>query len=203
MHLPRTSQSITGSFIAAPQNVRFENQHEQEELYMLLRPHEITNVPWIFLLFVLLVVPLIFGSVVLTAFPSFFSSVSPTYTFVLFLFWTLAVLMYGFYKYIVWFFSAYIITNNRLVDVDFIGLFHKDYTETSVDNVQDVTSKVTGPISVMFNFGLVYVQTASEQTEIEFENVPQPDVVTRIIGELVMERGGALRSRSSSGHAHS
>ena len=110
--------------------------------------------------------------------------------------------MYAFYRYLVWFFSAYIITNNRLVDVDFVGLFHKDYTETSVENVQDVTSKVAGPFAVMFNYGLVYVQTASEQTEIEFNNVPQPDVVTKIIGELVMERGGALRSRSSSGHTH-
>lgn len=200
MHLPRTSQSVMGSFVSEPRDVRFENQSEGEQLYLLLRPHEVTNVPWIVLVFAMLLVPLFAGSLVLTAFPNFFDSVSPFYAFVLFVFWNLIVLMYGFYKYLIWFFSSYIITNNRLVDIDFVGLLHKDYTETSVENVQDVTSKVAGPFSVMFNYGLVYVQTASEQTEIEFENVPQPDVVTRIIGELVMERGGGLRSRSSAGH---
>ena len=202
MQLPHTSQSSTGSFVAAPRDVHFENQREHEQLYLLLRPHEITNVPWIGLVFVMLLVPLFFGGVVVAAFPDFFDTVSPFYAFVLFLFWNLIVLMYGFYRYIIWFFSAYIITNNRLVDVDFVGLFHKDYTETTIDNVQDVTSKVTGPLSVLFNFGLVHVQTASEKSEIEFDNFPQPDVVTRIIGELVMEQGGNLHGRSSSGHAN-
>jgi membrane protein YdbS with pleckstrin-like domain len=200
MHLPKTSQTITGSFIASPQNVHFENQYEHEQLYLLLRPHQIVNVPWIVVIFGLLLIPLFLGGVVLSMFPGFFDAVSPLYALVLFLFWNLIVLMYGFYRYLTWFFSAYIITSNRLVDVDFVGLFHKDYTETTISNVQDVTSKIMGPLHVMFNFGLVHVQTASEQTEIEFENVPQPDVVTKIIGELVMEQGGVLKSRTSSGH---
>jgi len=202
MNLPRTPQSATGSFVASPRDVHFENQREHEQLYLLLRSHEVVNVPWIAVIFVMLLVPLFFGGLVTAAFPNFFDTVSPFYAFILFMFWNMLVLMYGFYRYLIWFFSAYIITDKRLVDVDFVGLFHKDYTETTIENVQDVTSKVTGPLSVLFNFGLVHVQTASERSEIEFENVPQPDVVTRIIGELIMEQGGALRGRSSS-TAHS
>ncbi len=200
MHLPHTSQSITGSFISSPKNVHFESQYEHEELYLLLRPHEITNVPWVLLVFVMLFVPMLAGGVIVAAFPDFFATFSPLYSLTLFLFWNMIALMYGFYRYLIWFFSTYIITNTRLVDIDFVGLLHKDYTETLVDNVQDVTSKIAGPFNVMFNYGLVYVQTASEQTEIEFEDVPQPDVVTRILGELVMEKGGMLKSRGSSGH---
>jgi uncharacterized membrane protein YdbT with pleckstrin-like domain len=145
-------------------------------------------------------VPLFAGSLLLAAFPGFFNYVSPIYSFVLFLFWVLSVLIYGFFRYLTWFFSTYIITSTRLVDVDFAGLFHKDYSETTISHVEDVTSKVSGAFNVMFNYGLVIVQTASEMTEIEFEDVPQPDVVTRIIGELVMENGGVLRSKGHSGH---
>jgi membrane protein YdbS with pleckstrin-like domain len=200
MHLPKTKQSVNGSFVTSPQNVSFEQQYENESLYLLLRPHEITNVPWIISVFILLLVPLIGSGVIYSFFPAFFASLSPLYAFVLFMFWNLLVLTYAFYRYVVWFFSVYLVTNSRLVDVDFVGLFHKDYTETHIGNVQDVTSKTSGPIQVMFNFGLVYVQTASEQTEIEFEDVPQPDVVTKIIGDLVREQGGELKSKSSSGH---
>lgn len=199
MHLPKTTQSVNASFVAAPRNVHFEQQYENESVYLLLRPHEITNVPWIFMVFILLLIPLIGSGLIYSFFPGFFGSLSPFYAFVLFIFWNILVLTYAFYRYVIWFFSVYLVTNSRLVDIDFVGLFHKDYTETHVANVQDVTSKTAGPIQVMFNFGLVYVQTASEQTEIEFEDVPQPDVVTKIIGDLVREHGGALQSRSSSG----
>jgi len=200
MHLPKTSRSASGSFVASPENVHFEQQYENESVYLLLRPHEITNVPWVISVFVLFLIPLIGSGVIISFFPAFFSSVSPFYAFVLFLFWNLIVLTYAFYRYIIWFFSVYLITNSRLVDIDFMGLFHKDYSETDVANVQDVTSKVSGPVQVMFNYGLVYVQTASEMTEIEFEDVPQPDVVTKIIGDLVREQGGLLQSKSQSGN---
>ena len=194
MQLPHGSSSITSAFIPAPRHVHFENQREGEELYMLLRSHEITNLPWIITVFVLLLVPLFAGGFVVAAFPSFFETVHPLYAFILFLLWNVGVLMYAFYKYLIWFFSAYIITSNRLVDIDFFGLFHKDYTETSIFNVQDVTAYVSGPLHVMFNFGLVYVQTASEITEIDFENVPRPDAVTKVISDLVLESGGRLQS---------
>lgn len=197
MNLPATGRSVTSSFVSMPEGVCFEHQQENESVYMLLRPHQITNLTWIVTTILFLIAPFIVGGFIIGFFPNFFASLNPSYVVVLYLFWNCVILMYAFCKYLIWFFSAYLITNNRLVDVDFLGLFNKEYTETLIDNVQDVTSEIKGPIQVVFNYGLVLVQTASEKAEIEFEDVPHPDIVTKVIGDLVREKGGILRHKET------
>lgn len=100
--------------------------------------------------------------------------------------------MFGFgfilQNFLNWFFNVYIITNKKIVDVDFHGILYKNISEAPLRNVEDVTSNVSGALEVIFNYGSVYVQTAGERREFEFENVSHPAKIRDIISDLVAKK---------------
>jgi membrane protein YdbS with pleckstrin-like domain len=99
---------------------------------------------------------------------------------------------YTFHNY---YLSMQMVTSDRLVDIDQRGLFNRELNELAMDNVEDVTYKQVGPVSALFNFGTVSVQTAAEVATKEnksqaltggfvFENVPSPAEIHAIITQL-------------------
>ena len=77
------------------------------------------------------------------------------------LFWYLLTFGIFFENFALWFFNVYIITNKKVVDIDFDGLLYKNISETQLRNIEDVTSQVKGFFGMIFNVGNVYVQTAA------------------------------------------
>ena len=112
------------------------------------------------------------------------------YQFVLTLAWYLIAIAYSFEKFLGWYFDVYIITNHRVIDIDFINLLTKKFSEADLNRIQDVTSEVSGVSQTMFNYGNVLIQTAAEINEIHFEKVPHPDRIVRILQDLT-ETGGS------------
>jgi membrane protein YdbS with pleckstrin-like domain len=192
MQLPYGNRSVLSAFMPLPEKIRFDAQQENEKLYLLMRKHQITNIPWVLGGAFALVLPILLLGVIQFGFPEVDVLAGIGYGFLLTLFWYLLVSIYIFEQFLLWFFHVFIITNDRLIDIDFTGLFNKEFSETQITRVQDVTSEVRGPLQVMFDYGYVAVQTAAEQTEIQFENVPRPDQVSKLIGELVAEKGGSM-----------
>jgi hypothetical protein len=88
---------------------------------------------------------------------------------------------------LIWFFSVFIITDERIIDVDFVSLLFKDVSSAKIDAVQDISSKTGGMLASLLDFGTVHIQTAGEQREIQFENVPHPAKVAALLNELMLE----------------
>ncbi len=189
MHLPDKRNS-SSSFVISPSSVRFEEQREGEMLYLMIRKHWITNVPWIAVCVALFALPFIGHVFLSNFFPDIFGVVNGIFQFLVYVFWYVALFVYAFEQFLLWFFTINIITGDRIVDIDFHGLFSKDFAEVQLIKIQDVHSEVVGPVAVMFNYGTVTVQTAAEQTIIEFDHVPHPDQISKFIGELVAEKSG-------------
>ena len=95
------------------------------------------------------------------------------------------VLTFGFIlsKLLFWFFNIFIVTNERIVDIDFVNLLHKNISETQLERVQDISYKTSGILATMFNFGDVTIQTAGEMPNFIFERVPKPSEVVDIISD--------------------
>ncbi len=74
-------------------------------------------------------------------------------------------------------------TNERIVDIDFVNLLHKDIAETQLERVQDISYNTKGILATMFNFGDVTIQTAGEVPNFIFERVPKPSEVVDIISD--------------------
>ncbi|MDQ3098318.1 MAG: PH domain-containing protein [bacterium] len=199
MHLPvaRNNNTLTSAFLVQPRSIIFNDQHEGEQLYLLIRKHQITNIPWVVGVFVLLSAPLLLQGLIVYFAPSLYENMPMLLRFSMFAFWYLLVIAYAFEQFLVWFFTVNIITNDRIIDVDFIGLINKNFAEAQFSKIQDVRSEVKGPVQLTFNYGDVYVQTAAEMTNIEFDDIPTPDQVSRLVGELVAEHGGSINRKES------
>ena len=180
----KTSQNPLGALLVSPKDVFFENQNKEEEILLLLREHPIYNLPWMLLTVILFILPLFvlhpnfFAVLFGVTFPQkFFTAVS--------LLWYLFSFAFAFEKFLVWYFQVGIVTNERIVDIDFYGLLHKEVTDASIAKIQDVSVKQGGIVATFFDCGDVLVQTAGKVTSIEFLRTPRPAWVADFIEDLV------------------
>ena len=106
-------------------------------------------------------------------------------TFLILLTWYLFTVGVALYRFIFWYFNVYILTNERVVDIDFRGILHKETSFAKLGQIQDVSPKVIGFFGTFFHFGNVFIQTAAERPEFEFHNVERPEIVAQEILEQV------------------
>ena len=92
--------------------------------------------------------------------------------------------IFAFEKFLDWYFDLFLITNQRVVDIDFNNLLNKHFAEADLDMIQDVSSSVKGLLGTFFNYGDVLIQTAAEINQINFEKVPNPEKIIKLLKEL-------------------
>lgn len=184
------SSNTFGSCVTRPHKFRFESQQDDEEVLLLGRRHFVTNFGWIAAICFAFVVPLFWGE-----FP-FLKALDGNTAVSLTLLWYLGIAFFGLQSFLMWFYNVYIITNERLVDVDFIGLLSKTVNVCQISRVEDVNYTQRGFLASMLNYGDVIVQTASEQktpdtageaSAFTFEAVAVPDKVASLISQLTEE----------------
>jgi uncharacterized membrane protein YdbT with pleckstrin-like domain len=118
-------------------------------------------------------------------------SLPPGYILVGTLFWYLATFGFALVSFLRWFFNIYIVTNERVVDIDFKYILYKEFSEARISKIQDLTYRSGGIVAAFFNYGDVLVETAGEVPNIEFDKVPRPEKVVQTISELMgKEKGG-------------
>ena len=174
--------NIFSAYFEKPKNVFFASQEDNEDVLFVLRASFITNVPWVVLTFIFLMLPYLY-MVYVNNNPGF-SLISPVQLEnSLIIVWYLIVVGYALERYITWYFNIYIVTNKRLIDVDFKPLFIKRVSETNYEKIEDTSYQLSNFIQTIFNYGCVYVQTAAEKREFEFNNVPNPAKVQDVISD--------------------
>jgi membrane protein YdbS with pleckstrin-like domain len=169
------------AFCPRPSNVYFDSQERAEQIILMLRKHPVTQITWI-----LVAIGLIFAPVLFSLVP-FFSFLPARFGVAALLLWYLMVTGFILESILTWFFNVYIITDERIIDVDFLSLIFKNISSAKIDNIEDVTAETGGAIRSIFNFGTVRIQTAGANAEIAFEDVPHPSKVTRLLNELLLE----------------
>lgn len=179
--LPGHSHNPFAAYCYHPDRVRFETQEENEQVILLLRKHPITNIPWI-----IISILMVFAPTLLSVFP-LIGFLPENYQLIALLGWYLITTAYIIQSFLAWFFNVNIITDERIIDVDFVNLIYKEVTEAKIDKIQDVTFRMGSVIRTLFNYGDVLVQTASEVPRFEFEAVPKPDEVSKVLNELLLE----------------
>lgn len=173
-------KSLLGAYCVYPGS-RFITQQEDEEVVLLLRAHPITNVGWILLTIVMLVLP---GFLLSTG---IFAAVPGKFILVGRLTWYMVTLMYAMERFLYWYYSVFIVTNERLVDIDFENLMYRTITYANLNHIEEPAMMTGGFVRSMFQYGDVVVTTASEQPTIEALGVPWPQKVVDIISRLAEE----------------
>lgn len=182
MRHERPSRNPLGAFAPKPLMIYgFDSQLDNEHVLLLLRQHPITQVKIFLTALVLFLMPFFFSQV------GFYEQLTANYQTALSLFWYLIVMGYIFESFLLWFFNVYIVTDERIIDIDFLSLIYRNISAAKIDNIEDITAVSSGAMQSLFDYGVVRIQTAAERTEFEFENVPHPTRVTQFLNEMLEE----------------
>jgi len=173
----KESHKIYHSFCLRPK-INFDGQNDHEDIVLVLRAHPVTQVFWLINGFILLITIILLNFI----FPKFLD-----YYQILFfdLFGLVITLSYLWFNFLGWFFNVGIVTNQRVIDIDFKGVLYKEVTIAMLRKIEDVTSKSGGFFSSVFDFGNVFIQTAGTEANIEFMDIPKPSQVAKIINQLL------------------
>jgi len=181
-HFPKRHHSRFSAFMHYPDKINFETKEKDEKVVLLLRQHPIVNVGWILLALLMLTVPTIIGML------GIFSSFPSKFGLIIDLTWYLITLAFIMESFLDWFFNVYIVTNLRIVDIDFVNLIYKNVSDANLDKIQDVSYNMGGVARTIFNYGDVVIQTAAEISEFDFAAVPNPAKVAKVIEDLMTKK---------------
>lgn len=171
------------SYVENPTNIRFEGEDADERILLLLRAHPITNLSWILSAGTLALFPFFVPSIFLLLEINL-SLIPQIYINALLIINYLLVLVIIFEGFLQWYFNVSILTNKRIVDVDFISLLRKNIDLAPLSQIQEANSSSGGLLPMIFHYGDVFVQTAGARVAIDFHNVPEPHkVADRIMDE--------------------
>ncbi len=177
------------SFRENPYGIVFRNQEEGEEIILFLKKHIATNIPWIIKASVAGVAPffiaLILG-ILNTSIPLPFN-----YILIFGVFYYFAIFGYVFLQFITWFFNISLITNQRVVDIDFSQLVFESVAATKLTQIEDVSYHQIGVLRSIFDYGDVSIQTAGAANNFISLAVPHPEKVVEILNDLIGENPNA------------
>jgi uncharacterized membrane protein YdbT with pleckstrin-like domain len=103
----------------------------------------------------------------------------------------LAVIAYWFYHWLGWYYSVYIVTDERIVEVRQKGFFNRRVTEFGLDKVQNVNYHIKGFQAVLFQFGDIIAQTYVG--DLVMPTIHRPVQIHQKLVDIVREANSSAR----------
>ena len=151
------------SFSYIPREVEFVNEDPEEVVVLLLRKHPITNLKWIIMAIAMLFIPsFVFILPTIDRLPG-------NYQLALTLVWYLITTAFVIEEFLSWFFHVNIVTDERIIDVNFHHLIYREITDAKIDQIRqmdaldalgqnDLHPKVHGAQSGVFTAGALSIR---------------------------------------------
>lgn len=100
------------------------------------------------------------------------------------------------YDGLLFYLDTLIITNQRIVHLDWISPFKYMETQAQLNDIQNIESEEKGFLSRfrLFDFGLFLVETASTKTVIKFEDAPDPEGIKFYVVNLARRASSIHRN---------
>jgi hypothetical protein len=162
----------------------FPGQQENERIYLVTRPHWIVLAKRFLLWFIFVVVLLGLDYYILPTYPALSQSPFSQILALIRSIYIMGLVLSAFTLWVIYYLNYQIITNERVVDITQNNLLHHTTSELNLARLQDVTAEIHGILGTFFNFGNVYIQTAGEVERFEFENIPNPNAVAKLVLDL-------------------
>lgn len=165
-----------------PWSTAFLQQHSDEKVLLILRRHWLVLFRFICELIGLSLLPMSF-------FITWYwldwdiekNSLIYIITVLFFSLYYLGVWLRFYYDWFDYYLDVWVVTDQRIIDVQQKGIFNRVVSELNIVKIQDVTSEVKGELQTFLDYGNVYVQTAGEQRRFIFQQVPHPQAVAQLV----------------------
>ncbi len=92
-------------------------------------------------------------------------------------------LLLFFYHFLMWFYTYYIVTNQRIRQITQYGFFGKDVVELRLSKIQNISYNVPGFFGEVFKFGTIVIQTFVG--DLVIRNVESPDKIYNKLQDAV------------------
>jgi hypothetical protein len=157
----------------------FEDQFDDEEVLFLFRKHPVVMRKGL----ILGMLPLVLGVVP--------AAVRPTIGFGWF-FGGLAIgaavgILVYFPYWIAWYYSVFIVTDQRLIQITQKGLFHRTVVDLSLSQIQMVNYQIAGLQETLLGFGTIMMQTYVG--DLVIHDVHHPAHIQKKILKILREKG--------------
>lgn len=164
--------------------------HDGEEVVLEVRRHWIVVAPIYAVLAILAAAPLVLYGV-LDALPISFEAAGwgPALPAFAYSAWLLALWVGGYFVWLDYHLDVWIVTNERLIDVEQKGIFRREISSLRFERIQDITAEVDGVLATMLKFGDIKVQTAGDTSEFVITNINRPQAVVDTINDELSRRG--------------
>jgi hypothetical protein len=125
-----------------------------------------------------------------------FNTAVVAYSLILFVFALLLI-----YLTLIYWLDRLVITNKRVIFIDWKYLTVKVEAETELKDIQDIVSRENGFLSLLplLDFGTVEIKSASNKTAINFIQAPNPNGIKKFIQTLAIKHHGHDRRINNSG----
>ena len=128
----------------------FDGQREGEEVQFVFRRHFLTAKSGV----IFLILMILIGVGLTLLWPN------NMMIFETFLALILVGILGFLYSYMLWYFSIYIVTNQRIRQISQRGLFKKSVVDLGLDKVQSISYGVNGIRAGLMGYGTIVIQTA-------------------------------------------
>lgn len=175
---------VTEDVIQLYADINFPGKRSDENIILFLRRHWLVLVvkliPMVVYLIILVafnyIAPQVFDMAGLNLDANFIALIQSTMWM---FFWLILFVIWVDYYLDVW-----IVSDQRVIDIEQMGMFKRRISELEHSKIQDITSDVQGVIPTLLNFGYVYIQTAGEKERFIFKQIPNPVKVRDVIMQL-------------------
>lgn len=164
--------------IWAQDTYHFHGQRADEHVMMVKNQHWITLGPTVLWSIVSLLIPFILFR--------FIGGSFALYGLIIYGLWLLFFLGGRIYAYVS---GICILSNQRIVNVQQKGFFHRQISEAELNRIQDVSSDIQGVWQTLFKFGHVTIRTASKDSLLILKNITDPYEVQQTIVRVLKESG--------------
>ncbi|MFA7314596.1 MAG: PH domain-containing protein [Candidatus Magasanikbacteria bacterium] len=163
-------------------------QKDYEKIVFILHRHPLTFLPIIGLFIVLMIIPIVLYFLLNNLFPDVLANTEIYTSFMLFSsVYYLSTYLFFYGRFIDFYLDMWIVTNDRIVDIEQHSLFHREITELDLYRIQDVTASIQGVFATIFQYGDVTIKTASSTSSIIFRNVSNPNHIREQLINLADE----------------
>lgn len=161
------------------------NLHENEIVLAVIRKH------WVIFVFeVSVVLALVFLPLVIVPFlylvdlppevVANFAEVVGLFMYFYFL-WLIAIAHIVTVIWTDYFLDIWVVTNQRIIDLEQLGLFHRRISSCRLDLIQDVTISIPGVFATFVKYGNIHVQTAGQAGAFTMVGVDDPQLLKELI----------------------
>jgi len=153
---------------------KFPGQQDDEKVFYFVRRHWITIVPRI--IFDIILITIIVLITIFLVYPSFADIEAFSELFVIFAIVSAITVIFHimFVSLLNYFLDIIIVTNNRIVDMDYTVLFRRNQFTLSYNQIQDIQVEQSGILRVILNYGDIIIDNASTEGKFKLCFIPRP-----------------------------